>query len=204
MEFKKHLENAWNLTLKHLTSLILMTLVMFVVSIVTFGILSPILMAGYCQSILTMMRDGREPIISDLFSHFHLFLPLLAFSFVVTIAILIGLALLVLPGIAIVCLVLFGCLFMLPLMTDQKLGIVDAVKKSWDMAVKDNLPDHMVVIILIIGLTAIGSSVFIGTLFTQPFATLFVLSIYLEKIKNQGASGASSPPPPPPEMKKNF
>lgn len=195
MDFKRHLENAWNLTLNHLTSLILLTLVMFVVSAGTLGILAPVMMAGYCQAILTMMRNGREPIISDLFSHFQLFLPLLAFSVIVTIAILIGFTLLVLPGIAMACIVLFGCLYMLPLMTDQKMGLLDAVKKSWDMAVKENLPDHMVVVILIIGLTAIGSSIFVGTLFTQPFTTLFVMSIYLEKMEQRGMSPSPAPHP---------
>ena len=196
MDFKKHLENAWHLTFKYLTSLILMTLVMFVVSAATLGILAPVLMAGYCQAILIMMRSGREPAISDIFSYFRLFLPLLAFSVIVAIAIIIGFTLLVLPGIAMACVVLFGCLYMLPLMTDQNLGVIDAAKKSWDMAVKENLPDHLVVVILIIGLTAIGSSVFVGTLFTQPFTTLFVLSIYLEKT-GQGGIDASRPPQPP-------
>lgn len=196
MDFKKHLEKAWQLTFKYLTSLILMTLVMFVVSAATLGILAPVMMAGYCQSILTMMRNGREPVISDLFSYFGLFLPLLAFSVIVAIAIIIGFTLLVLPGIAMACIVLFGCLYMLPLMTDQNLGVIDAAKRSWDMAVKENLPDHLVVVILIIGLTAIGSSVFVGTLFTQPFTTLFVLSIYLEKT-GQGGIDVSRPPQPP-------
>lgn len=193
MDFKRHLENAWNSTLKHLTSLILLTLVMFVVSAATLGILAPVMMAGYCQAILTMMRNGREPVISDLFSHFQLFLPLLAFSVLVTIAILIGFTLLVLPGIAMACLLLFSCLYMLPLMTDQKLGLLDAIKNSWDMAVKENLPDHMVVVILIIGLTAIGSSIFVGTLFTQPFTTLFVMSIYLEKMEQRGMPPSPAP-----------
>ncbi|MDA8141041.1 MAG: hypothetical protein M0036_20530 [Desulfobacteraceae bacterium] len=196
MDFKKHLENAWRLTLKHLTSLILMTLVMFVVSAATLGILSPVMLAGYCQAIIEMIRDGREPKISDLFSQFHLFLPLLFFSLIVAVAILIGFTLLVLPGIAMVCVVVFGCLYMLPLITDQKMGILEALKKSWEMAIKENLPDHMVVVILIIGLTAMGSSVFIGTLFTQPFTTVFVLSIYLERTGHV-INNIVQPPPAP-------
>jgi hypothetical protein len=41
--------------------------------------------------------------------------------------------------------------------------------------------------------------VFIGALFTQPLATLFLLSTYEEKIKSvaQAPPGAPMPPPPP-------
>lgn len=197
MDFKKHLENAWNQTLRHLVMLILMTLVMSVVSVLTLGILAPVMLAGYFQSILSMMRDGREPGIQDLFSQMNLFLPLLGFSILVFIAITVGFMLFVLPGIAVVCAVAFGCLYMLPLMTDQRLGLVDAVKKSWQMAMQGNVADHVVVVILFIGLIAIGSSVFIGTLLTQPFATVFVISVYLERVESSNGNAAASPPPPP-------
>jgi hypothetical protein len=195
MDFKMHLENAWHLTLKHLVPLIMMTLVMSVVSVVTMGILAPVMLAGYFQSILMMMRTDRQPTIQDLFSQMNLFLPLLGFSIVVFIATMLGFMLLVLPGIAIVCLVTFASLYMLPLMTDQKMGLVDALKKSWQMAMQDKVADHIVTVILFVGLLAIGGSVFVGTLFTQPFATIFVLSVYLERTASPGDKVA--PPPPP-------
>lgn len=195
MDFKKHLENAWNSMLKNLVPLLLMTLVMSVLSVVTFGILAPVMLAGYYQSILLMLRSGRTPGINDLFSEMRLFLPLLVFSIVVFFATMIGFMLLVVPGILVVCLLAFGCLYMLPLMTDKKMGLVDAVKKSWAMATQGNMADHIVVVILYLGLMAIGSSVFIGILFTQPFATIFVLSVFEERMA--GGQGAAAPPPPP-------
>ena len=185
MDFKAHLEKAWNLTLKYIAALILMTLVMLTISVFTLGILAPVMMAGYMQAIILMVRNGREPRIQDLFSQMRLFLPLLAFSVVVFIAILIGFFMLVLPSLVIAIAVTFGCLYMLPLMTDKQMGLLDAVKTSWQMAVQESVTDHIVVVILFIGLMAIGSSVFIGTLFTQPFATVFVISVYLERIGTQ-------------------
>ena len=164
MNFKKHLETAWNMTLKHIVALILMTLVMLAVSTFTLGLLAPVMMAGYMQSIILMMRNGREPAIQDLFSHMRLFLPLLVFSIVVFVATMIGFMLLFLPGLLVVLAVTFGCLYMLPLMTDKQMGLVDAIKTSWQMAVGDNIADHVVVVILYIGLRAIRGSVFIGTL----------------------------------------
>jgi hypothetical protein len=195
MDFKVHLERAWNLTLKHIVPLILMTIVMLVVSFFTLGILAPVMMAGYFQAIIQMVRTGREPAIGDLFSQMRLFLPLLLFYILVFIATMVGFMLLFLPGLIVVLGVTFGCLYMLPLMTDKQLGLMDAIRSSWQMATRDAIADHVVVVILFVGLLAIGSSIVIGTLFTQPFATIFVVSVYLERV---GKTGSNPVPPPPP------
>ena len=200
MDFKKHLETAWNLTLTHIVNLLLMTLVMLVISCLTLGILAPVTMAGYMNAILLMMREGREPRIEDLFSQMRLFLPLLVFFIVVLIATMVGFMLLVLPGLAIIIAVTFACLYMVPLMVDKTMGLIDAAKSSWRMAFNQNVADHVVVVILFVGLMAIGSAVFIGTLLTTPFATVFLISVYLEKVQSIGqvpADAGSNPPPPP-------
>ena len=191
MDFKKHILVAWDLTLRHIVSLVLMTLVMSALSFLTLGILAPVLTAGYMQALLETVREGREPRIQDLFSQMRLFLPLLLFGVVVLVAVVIGLALLVLPGMLILFAVAFCCLYMLPLMTDARLGLIDAVKESTSMAFGDNVAEHAVVVVLFMVISAIGSSVFIGFLFTQPLATLFLLSVYEEK-------RTSAVPPPAP------
>ena len=183
MNFKYHLETAWNMTLKFIAPLIFMTLVMFLLWFFTIGILAPVTMAGYMHSILLMLRDGREPKIQDLFSYMKLFLPLLGFSILVFIATVIGFMLLVLPGIVISLAVAFCCLYMLPLMTDKELGLFEAIKESYTMTTQSVFTDQIVVLILFLGISAAGSAVFIGSLFTQPLATIFLLSVYEEKIK---------------------
>jgi len=185
MDFKKHIVRAWELTLKFIVSLVLMTLVMSVVAAITLGILAPTMMAGYMQSILSMVREGREPRIQDLFSEMRLFLPLLAFGIVVLIGVTIGFTLLVIPGFLVIIVVSFCCLYMLPLMTDKKLGLVEAIKQSYNMAVRDNIPEHIVVVILFLAISGIGSSFLVGFLFTQPLATTFLLSVYDEKTANE-------------------
>jgi hypothetical protein len=187
MDFKAHLETAWNMTLKYIASLIIVTLVMVVVSFFSLGFLAPVTMAGYMQAVLLMLREGREPKVQDLFSHMRLFFPLLGFSIIVFIAVLIGYLLLILPGILLMVAVSFCCLYMLPLMTDRNSGLIDAIKESYSMTVKGNTVDNIAVFIIFIGLVFIGSSVFIGCLFTQPFATIFLLSVYEEKIKQTPA-----------------
>ncbi len=182
MDFKKHLETAWHLTLKFIVPLIIMTLVMFVVCMLTIGILAPVTLAGYMQSVLLMVREEREPKIQDLFSEMQLFFPLLGFSIVILILLMIGYMLFVLPGLIVTFAVSFCCVYMLPLMTDKGLGLIDAMKESYAMAIKGPVQDHVVVVILYIGIMAVGSSVFIGALFTQPFASIFLLSVYEERM----------------------
>ena len=197
MDFKKHLEAAWNMTLKHIVTLVLMTVVSLAVSFFTLGILGPVVMAGFVQSVVWMMRDGREPRMDDLFSQMKLFLPLLGFFVLAGIAVLVGSMLFILPGLAIALAVMFGCLYVLPLMTDRRMALIDAIKASWQLAFKENVADHIVVVILFIGLMAVGSSVFIGVLFTQPFATVFLISVYLERVDAVPATSMRTPPSPP-------
>jgi hypothetical protein len=191
MNFKGHLETAWHATLANIAPLIIITLVMTGISIVTLGILAPVMMAGFTQAIILMLRENRGPSVGDLFSEMRLFLPLFGFYILVVIATMIGFMLLFLPGLIVILGVSFACLYMLPLMTDRRLGLIDAIKESWAMATRGDIIDHVAVVIIYMGITAVGSSVFIGTLFTLPFATVFLMSVYQEKI------GAAQPPQPP-------
>jgi hypothetical protein len=181
MDFKFHIVRAWELTLKNIVSLLLLTLVMIGGSAVSLGILAPVLVAGYTQSILMLVRNGREPKMQDLFAHFKLFLPLLGFGFACALVTWIGFMLLLLPGVAISLGITFCCLYMIPLMTDRGLGLVDAVKESYRMATTGNMVEHAIVAIVFLGVTVIGGSSLIGSLFTQPLATVFLMSVYEER-----------------------
>lgn len=181
MDFKAHLETAWKLTLSNLIPLIFMTLVMVVVSVLTFGLLAPVTMAGYVQAIILLVRDGREPKIQDVFSQMRLILPLLLFGVVTGLVIMIGFMLLFLPGILVTLAISFCCFFMMPLMTDKGMGLMDAVQESYQMAKKGPIVDHVVLVVLYLGIIAIGGSIFVGFLFTCPLATLLLASVYAEK-----------------------
>ena len=198
MDFKYHLETAWKLTLQYIAPLIFMTLAMIVISFITLGILGPVVMAGYIHSILLLIREEREPKVQDIFSQMRLFLPLLLFGIIVFIIALIGIMLLFLPGVLFVLATSYCCLYMLPLMTDRNLGLVDAIKESFSMVTKEHVVDHVVVFILFVGISAIGSSVFIGSLFTQPLATLFLMSVYNRLGKSAPVTPPEAPPSPTP------
>jgi hypothetical protein len=176
------LETAWELTLEFIAPLIVVTLAMFAIWFVTLGILAPVTLAGYTQSLLRMTREGRDPKVKDLFAHMDLFLPLFGFTILITVAVLTGFAFLVFPSIVITFLIAFFCIFVLPLMTDQQLGLLPAIRQSAAMSMRGPFTEHAAVVLITIGILAVGSSVFIGALFTQPLATIFYLSVYSEKV----------------------
>ncbi|MFZ5570021.1 MAG: hypothetical protein ACOZF0_06435 [Thermodesulfobacteriota bacterium] len=183
MNFKKHLEIAWHQLFDHIASLIILTSVLLAVSIFSFGILAPVVTAGYMHTILVMLREDRKPSVSDLFSQMKLFFPLLGFSILLLIVTMIGMALFIIPGIVILFLFTFVFIYLIPLMTDLEMNLFDAMKKSYAMAVKENPSEHFIVVILYLCILSIGSSVFIGTIVTTPFAVIFLLSVYIEKMR---------------------
>ena len=183
MEIKAHLTEAWELTLEFIAPLIVLTLVMFLVWFLSIGILVPVTFAGYIHSILLMIRQGREPKIQDLFSQLNLFLPLLGFGIIVSIITAIGFIFLIFPGFLIALIIALVCFYTIPLMLDKNLGLFAAIKESYTLAMQGKFLDHIVAVIIFIGIVAVGSSVFIGSLFTQPLATIFLLSVYEEKIR---------------------
>lgn len=182
MNFKIYFEQTWELTKENLVMLIVMTLVMAVLTMITLGILGPVIFAGYTYAILLLVREGREPCIQDLFSQMRLFLPLIFFSLLSVILVLIGFLLFFIPGIVVGVAISFLCMYMVPCMVDQEYGIADAIKQSVSI-IKQNFTEHAITAVIYIGLGWIGSLVAIGWLFTLPFATIFILLIYEDNIK---------------------
>lgn len=183
MDFKAHLETAWNTTLQFIVPLILLTLVQMIVIIFSFGILAPVTTAGYMQSLLLALREGREPQIGDLFSEMRLFLPLFIFGLLAMIATFIGFAMLILPGFLVVGFLIFATIYMIPLMSDKNMGLMDALKESWSMATKAPISNQIILMVLYLVIMSLGSSIAVAILFTQPLATFLVLSVYEERLQ---------------------
>jgi len=181
MDFKKLIVQSWNNTLNFIGPVLLITLVQIIVSVVSFGILAPVTMAGYVQSLLRAAREGRSPEVGDLFSQMRLFLPLLLFSLLLLVVSALGFTLLILPGFLVIGFVVYASFYLIPLMTDKKLGLFDALKTSWDNAVSPPISDHLIVAIIYIVIMSFGSSLLFAFLFTQPMATFILVGAYLER-----------------------
>jgi uncharacterized membrane protein len=184
MNFNNQFKTSWNLTLSFIVPLIILTLVMFGICMLTLGLLAPPMMAGYTYSLFRLIREKREPKVNDLFSQMRLFLPLLGFGIAAFVLTGIGYLLLFLPGLVLTLALAFCCIYMLPLMVDKDMKLFDALKESYSMATNGEIIDHLVLVILYFGIMAIGSSIFIGALFSLPFSTLLLLLVYEEKSAN--------------------
>ena len=202
MDFRKHFEAAWQCTLQFIGPVLLLTLVQLVVVLISLGILAPVTTAGYMQSLLRTMREGRPPEIRDLFSQMSLFLPLFCFFLLVMICTGIGFMLLVLPGFAAALFIIFSTMYMIPLMTDRKTGLMESLKKSWEMATRQPITDQIVISVAYMVIMSLGGSVPFAILIAQPFATFLLLSVYEERLKVRSGPSieytATVPPPPPP------
>ncbi|XOF33038.1 MAG: hypothetical protein ACL93V_13630 [Candidatus Electrothrix sp. YB6] len=185
MDFKQQFEQSWQVLAGNFAPILVNTLVMLAVSVVSLGLLAPVVTAGYMQSLLLVLREERKPDIKDLFAHMNLFFPLLGFSVLFVIAVCIGMLMLVLPGIAVLLAGTFFLTYMLPLMTDQQMGLIEAIKTSSSMALEKPANEHFAVVAVLIILNSIGSSVVFGTVVTYPYSCLFVLAAYEEKRQRQ-------------------
>ncbi len=183
MDFKDHFAQVWKVFINFLPAMLLNTVVLFGVTIITLGILQPVAVAGYTQSLLLALRDKRKPEVRDLFSYMGLFWPLLGFTAILFLAIMLGFVVLLLPGIILSLVATFFCIYMLPLMTDQGMKLIDAIRESSRLALEKPVADHLVVVAIYVGLVSLGQSVILGILFSLPLATLFVLSVYEVKVK---------------------
>ena len=178
MKIKYHIETAWEHCIGHVKSLVILTLAVAAVSFISIGILAPTAFAGYTYSLFQLLKYNRPPKAMDVFSQLRLFVPLLTFSCLVFIITFIGFNLLVIPGIVFSLIIGYICLYMIPVMVDLDYGLMDALKKSISILTHANFTDHTIVFIIFFILTTIGGFSLIGFLFLQPFATLFLLSVY--------------------------
>ncbi|AGF77697.1 hypothetical protein UWK_01129 [Desulfocapsa sulfexigens DSM 10523] len=197
MDFKKHLTTAWESTLQFIVPVILLTLVQLIVVTLSLGILAPVTTAGYIQSLLQALRDGREPQIGDLFSEMRLFLPLFAFGVLAVFATFFGFLLLILPGLLVLAFLVFATIYMIPLMTDRKMGLFEAIKESWNMAVRKPIADQVVLMLLYLLIMSVGGSIPLAVLFAQPLATFLMLAVYDERLEFGRISVEQGPPPVP-------
>jgi len=202
MDFKRHLETAWQNTLNFLGPVLLLTLAQLLVIFFSLGILAPISMAGYMRSLLRAQREYRPPEIRDLFSEMSLFVPLFIFSVVVMLATWIGFLILVIPGLIVASFILFATMYMLPLMIDQNQGIIAAIKESWAIAIREPITDQIVISLIYLLFMSLGCSIPLALLVTQPFVVFFLLSVYEERLRSRHSlpfeQPVATPPPPPP------
>lgn len=194
MNFKNLIVTSWHNTLNFIGPVLLVTFVQMVLIIVSFGILAPVTTAGYVQALLLAVRDGKPPEIKDLFSQMRLFIPLTIFFLVAGFVAAIGFFMLIIPGFVVVGFIAFAAFYLVPLMTDKKRGLFDALRESWDLAMQPPVTDHIILAIIYVAIMSLGSSLPFAFLITQPLATFIVVGAYQEKVAEIEMQPDSEPP----------
>ncbi len=178
MNFKALVEATLNQSLKNVVPLIILTFVFVGLSTISLGILAPVMYAGYTASLLDMIRTGKEPGPKDVFSRMNLFLPLTLFAVALFVVVAIGFLILFLPGLIMLILAAFYLIYMIPLMVDNDLGVVDAIKQSIALVRQTDLFDHIIIIVIYSVVQALGGSTLLGMVITMPLSTIFLLLTY--------------------------
>lgn len=199
MDFKNLIVTSWQKMIENIGPILLITVVQLVLIIITFGILAPVTMAGYVHSLMRVVREDRPPVIGDLFSQMRLFLPLFVFSLLGLLAIVIGFTLLILPGFAVIAFIAFAAFYLIPYMIEENLGLIDALKASWNLAIKAPISDQFVVVIIYVAIMSLGSSLPFAFLVTQPMATFIMVNAYRERTGKRDERPAQSDPVTPVE-----
>jgi uncharacterized membrane protein len=118
--------------------------------------------------------DGKMPDLKDLFSQGSLFLKALFASVIMWIAIIVGLILLIIPGVYIATRLFFVMAFVI----DKGLGPIEAIRASWALTEGQLL--HLVKLWLtFVGILILGAlALIVGLLVAVPVATLMLTIVY--------------------------
>jgi uncharacterized membrane protein len=128
------------------------------------------------SKIYLRFRDGEKPIFENLFDGLARAHIWLASTFIVGVAVCMGMILLIVPGIVMMLrLSLIGYV-----LVDERPGPVDAIQRSWDMT-RGHTMDLLVLFIALLGLNILGlCCLVVGVLVTIPISGLTMAYVYRE------------------------
>ncbi|MDB4986981.1 MAG: hypothetical protein JWN04_2159 [Myxococcaceae bacterium] len=166
---------SWQLFRRDPAMFVIAWVLMFLGSCFSFGLLAGTLHVGFIE-LCRRARRGEPISASILFSRFDALVPSLIAFLVLTIAIAIGLFLLVVPGLVIA---LFA-IFTLHVIAYESLSGVDAIRRSYEL-VRES-PVHVLALLVLVALAqALGGMILLGVLLTYPLS-LIALTIGYERL----------------------
>lgn len=163
---------------KQYVALILATIIAFIGSI--FIVTAPPLFFGVYYVALKIMR-GEEAEYKDVFKGFDYLLTSWLMFIAATIAVCIGLIFVIIPGILLIALFQYA----VPIAIKEKMGAIEALKKSAEVGWK-NLTYTVIFFILMIVIEGIAGAIPLASLIAYPY-TVLCACIAVEKLTKMGS-----------------
>jgi uncharacterized membrane protein len=162
---------------------ILAGLIGMALSVVTLGILAPVMALGIAE-MFYKTRDGSKAVIDDLFTHMGRTLDLAIQGFLIGVCVLLGCIMLIIPGLLLMALWIYAPYYLVY----KNMGIIDSLKASTAAVKKNGLMMHVVIILVTLLVNAIGIQIVIGVLLTYPLVMGFIGFLFSEtsEIKESG------------------
>ncbi|MFH0886765.1 MAG: hypothetical protein V1843_01225 [bacterium] len=180
MDIGRHFSTAWDIYIKNFMTLIISMVIVAVLSVLTLGILVPVLITGF-QMMFIKLKRGQEVTTNDLFVYMNKFWILLCAAVVGAIAVMIGLILFIIPGLMIATLLMYALL----LIADKDMDIGAAFSKSSEIVKKNNFWMHFLFVLVNGFIGNMGSSFYgVGALLTQPFAMGAIACAYDDEVSS--------------------
>jgi len=189
VDFNKIFKYSWELFVKDIVPLIVGGLIASILGVVTLGILAGPLYGGLVKMIIRRVREKRPAEIGDVFSAMDQFGTLFITSLVLTILIILGLFLCIIPGILLATIWLYVFIFIV----DKKMGMGEAMSASKDLVSRVGLGMHLVMILVFGVISGLLSLTYIGGIVVYPFILVVVSVMYFlfngEEALLAGATG---------------
>jgi uncharacterized membrane protein len=169
------LKESWEAFKQDAVLYILANLVVIALSVVSLGILAAPMTVGMI-GIVRKRRRGEAASVGDVFAGFSSFGASFVAMVVVALGVMIGMILLIVPGLVFA----FLSVFTFHGIAYLGLGAIDAIKHSIEVVKRNALAVAVMILIAVI-INAIGGIVWVGGLLTGPF-TILLFTVAYEKL----------------------
>lgn len=179
MDIVKAFTEAWNIYIKNFFLIFLSTLVVIILGVLTLGLLYLPLLIGL-EMLFVKAKRGEAIMLNDIFAPVPRFFAMLFGSLWMALLIVIGIILLVVPGLCWATWWMYALLFIY----DKKLGIGAGMRASKEIVRKDNLWMHLLFLALCSVVANLGGYVFgVGILLTMPLGWGALACAYADESK---------------------
>lgn len=164
--------DAWDTFRRDALVFVLASVALSLTALVTLGLLTGPLTVGYIE-LVRRSRRGEPISVGVIFSRFDSFVASTVALVLICLAVFLGILLLVVPGL----LALVFSTYALPAIAHERLGGVEAIRRSIDL-VRAHFVRTLAILVVLWLVQAIGGVVVIALLVTTPFSMILLAVAY--------------------------